>query len=192
MRKTITLATVLLVLAASAAWGQNQTAQKLTDQPGYVPLDQLDLFPRDKLSVEINIEGALMSLVAAAAKQEDPEFSSLMAGLKAITVQAIPLKGLDEGALRTKIGRTVRWLEDRGWKSTMRVRDKGEETYIYLREIDGKIAGLTLLALQPGEEAVVINIVGRIDPAQLGRLSQSLDLPHLKQVPAPAPGKKPE
>jgi hypothetical protein len=187
MRKTITLAIVLLVLAASAGW-----AQKLTDQPGYVPLDQLDLFPRDKLSVEINIEGALMSLVAAAAKQEDPEFSSLMAGLKAITVQAVPLKGLDEGALRTKIGRTVRWLEDRGWKSTMRVRDKGEETYIYLREIDGKIAGLTLLALQPGDEAVVINIVGRIDPAQLGRLSQSLDLPHLKQVPAPAPGKKPE
>src|SRR5215217_6212034 len=92
MRKTITLATVLFVLGASAGW-----AQKLTDQPGYVPLDQLDLFPRDKLSVEINIEGALMSLVAAAAKQEDPEFSSLMAGLKAITVQAVPLKGLDEG-----------------------------------------------------------------------------------------------
>ena len=115
-----------------------------------------------------------------------------MAGLKAITVQAVPLKGLDEGALRAKIGRTVHWLEDRGWKSTMRVRDKGEETYIYLREVDGKIAGLTLLTLEPGDEAVVINIVGRIDPAQLGRLSQSLHLPQIKQVPAPAPGKKPE
>jgi hypothetical protein len=187
MRKTITLATVLLVLAASAAWGQ-----KLTDQPGYLPLEQLDLFPQDKLSVEINIQGALLSLIAAAAKQEDPEFSSLMAGLKAVTVQAIPLKGMDEGTVRTKIGRTVRWLEDRGWTSMMRVRDKGEETYIYLREVDGKIAGLTLLTLEPGDEAVVINIVGRIDPAQLGRLSRSLDLPQLKQLPAPAPGKKPE
>jgi hypothetical protein len=188
MRKTIILATVLLVLASSAAgW-----AQKLTDQPGYVPLGQLDLFPRDKLSVEINIEGALLSLIAAGAKESEPEFSSLIAGLKGITVQAIPLKGVDESMVRTKIGRTVHWLEDRGWKSTMKVRDQGEETYIYLKEIDGKIAGLTLLTLSPGDEAVVINIVGRIDPAQIGRLSQSLNLPHLKQVPAPAPGKKPE
>lgn len=184
MRKIIVLATVLLVLAVSA--GQ---AQKLTDQPGYVPLDQLDLFPRDKLSIEINIEGALMSLIAAAA-QDDPEFSSLMAGLKAITVQAIPLKGMDEDAVRTKIGRTVRWLEDRGWKSTMRMREQGEEAYIYLKEIDGKIAGMTLLTLEPGDEAVVINIVGRIDPAQIGRLSQRLNLPQIKQEKSP--GKKPQ
>ena len=191
MRKTIILGTVLLILAASA--GQSQ---KLTDQPGYVPLGQLDLFPKDKLSIEINIEGALMSLIAAAAK-DDPEFSSLMAGLKAITVQAIPLKGMDEGTVRAKIGRTVHWLEDRGWKSTMRMRDQGEETYIYLREVDGKIAGMTLLTLQPGDEAVVINIVGRIDPAQIGRLSQRLNLPHIKYEKGPgkpekAPGKKPE
>ncbi|HKI05428.1 MAG TPA: DUF4252 domain-containing protein [Thermoanaerobaculia bacterium] len=188
MRKTIILVVILLVLGTAA--GQ---AQKLTDQPGYVPLEQLDLFPKDKLSLEINIEGALMSLIAAGAKN-DPEFSSLMAGLKSITVQAIPLKGMDEATVRTKIGRTVRWLEDRGWKSTMRMRDKGEEAYIYLREVDGKIAGMTLLTLDPGQEAVVINIVGRIDPAQIGRLSQRLNLPQIKHTPAPAPppGKKPE
>jgi len=190
MRKTILFVPVLLVLAATA--GQ---AQKLTDQPGYVPIEQLDLFPREKLSVEINLEGALLNLIAAGARGADPEFSSLIAGLKAIKVQAIPLKELDEGTVRAKIGRTVRWLEDHGWKSTMRVKDQGEETYIYLKEIDGKISGLTLLSLEPGDEAVVINIVGRIDPEQLGRLSQSLDLPHVKTVPS-APqssaGKKPE
>lgn len=185
MHKTITLATALLVLTASAGW-----TQKLADQPGWVPLEQLDLFPRDKLSVEINIEGALLRLIAAAAKQEDPEFSSLMAGLKAITVQAVPLKDVDQSSVRAKIGRTVHWLEEHGWKPTLRARDEGEETYIYLREINGKIAGLTLLALEPGEEAVVINIVGRIDPDQIGRVVQSLDIPSLKKVPAA--GKKPE
>lgn len=192
MRKTYILVPILLVLAATAG-----RAQKLTDQPGYVPIEQLDLFPREKLSVEINLEGALLRLMAAAARGADPEFSSLIAGLKAIKVQAVPVSGLDEEALRSKIGRTVRWLEDHGWTSTMKVREHGEETYLYLKEIDGKISGLTLLSLEPGDEAVVINIVGRIDPEQLGRLSQSLDLPDVNvKVTRPKPpaseSKKPE
>jgi Domain of unknown function (DUF4252) len=190
MRKTYTLVPVLLLLAAAA--GQ---AQKLADQPGYVPIEQLDLFPREKLSVEINLEGALLRLIAAGAKGADPEFSSLIAGLKAIKVQVVPIKELDEGTVRTKIGRTVRWLEEHGWKSTMRVKDQGEETYMYLKETEGEISGLTLLSLEPGDEAVVINIVGRIDPEQIGRLSQSLDLPHVKTAPSAPPasaGKKPE
>jgi hypothetical protein len=190
MRKTIITLTVLLLLAAAAGQAQNLTAQ-----PGYVPLEKLDLLPQEKLSVEINIEGALLSLIAAGSKKADPEFSSLMAGLKAIKVQAVPLKGLDESSLRIRIGRTVRWLEDRGWKSTLKVRDEGEETYIYLKETAGKIDGLTLLSLSPGEEAVVINIVGRIDPAQIGRLAQHFDVDVKVNKPAPPPApsnKKPE
>jgi len=186
MRKIITLVPVFLLLAAAAG-----RAQKLADQPGYVPIEQLDLFPREKLSVEINLEGALLNLIAAGARGSDPEFSSMIAGLKAIKVQAIPLKELDAGTVRSKIDRTVRWLEDHGWKSSMRFKDQGEETYMYLKETDGKISGLTLLSLEPGDEAVVINIVGRIDPEQIGRLSQSLALPHVKTVPS-TPGKKPE
>ncbi|HEV8582682.1 MAG TPA: DUF4252 domain-containing protein [Thermoanaerobaculia bacterium] len=169
MRKTLIIGVALLGLTAAAGWTQN-----LADQPGYVPIEKLELFPRDKLSVEINIEGALLSLIAAASKVEDPEFASLIGGLKSIKVQAVPLKDVDAATVRGKIGQAVRWLEDRGWKSTLRAREEGEETYIYLKETDGKISGLTLLALDPTDEAVVINIVGHIDPAQIGRLSQSV------------------
>ena len=63
---------------------------------------------------------------------------------------------------------------------------------MYLKETDGKVSGLTLLSLEPGDEAVVINIVGHIDPAQIGRLSQSLDLPKVKTPPSSSAGKKPE
>ena len=192
MRKTITAIAlpVLLLLAASAGQAQNLAAQ-----PGYVPIEDLDLFPKEKVSVEVNIEGALLSLVAAGAKNSDPEFSSLLAGLKGITVRAIPLKGLDARAIRIKIGHTVRWLEDRGWKSMLKVRDEGEETYIYLKESGNRIEGLTLLSLSPGDEAVAINIVGRIDPAQIGRLAQHFDVDvkvNKKATPPATNNKKPE
>jgi hypothetical protein len=106
----------------------------------------------------------------------------VMAGLKSIKVQVFPLKGEDAGAVKARIERAVHWLEGRGWQSTMRVRDQGQETYIYLKETGGKVDGLTLLSFDPKDEAVVINIVGRIDPAQIGSIAQTL---HVK-VPATA------
>ena len=185
MRKLIILTIALLFLAASSG-----LAQRLEDQPAYLSLKEMDLFPRDKLSVEVNLDGALLRMIAEATKLEDPEFSAVMSGLKSIQVQVLPLAGADEGAVKSKIGRAVRWLEDHGWHSTVRVREQNQETYIYMKETDGNIAGLTLLSVEPGDEAVAINIVGRIDPAQIGRLGRTLDIPELEKVPAP--GKKPE
>jgi hypothetical protein len=187
MRKRIVLTILLVSLAAAGR------AQKLESEPGYVPLQELGLFPQDKLQVEINIEGPVLHMIAAAAKQDDPGFSAVMAGLKSIQVQVFPLKGVEAGAVKTRIDRAVHWLEGRGWKSTVRVRDQGQETYIYLKQTGDRIEGLTLLSLDPKEEAVVINIVGRIDPAQLGQLGQSLNVPQLKKVPPPGSSvKKPK
>lgn len=183
MRTRSLLLLTFFFLGATAA-----SAQKLSDQPGYLPLQELGLFPRDKLSVEINLEGFLLRLVARATRGEDPAFADLVGGLKAIRVQVFPLAGVDEASVKTKIGRTVRWLEDKGWMSTVRVREGDDETYIYLKEADGQIVGLTVLSLSAGDEAAMINIVGRIDPDRLGQLGQGLNLPQLQK----APGKKPK
>jgi hypothetical protein len=189
MRKTITLAAMLwlsfAVLASAPA-----TAQKLEAQPGYVPIQELGIFPREKLTAEINLSGPILRMIAGAARAEDPEFSALISGLQAIQVQVFPLAETDGTAIRERIGRAVRWLEDRGWAPTVRVREEGEEVYIYLKEAENRIVGMTLMSLTPGDEAAVINIVGRIDPEQLSRLGEELDLPHLDRVPEKGKDKK--
>jgi hypothetical protein len=183
MRASILLGSLLaLLLAAPIA----RAAQ--APDAGALPFQDLDLFPRDKLSVEINLEGPLLRMVAEATRADDPAFAKLMAGLKAIRVQVFPLK--DNGgaaSLRPKIDRAVRWLEDRGWQSTVRVREKDEETYIYIKQAGGQIVGLTVLALDSDQEAALINIVGTLDPAEIGRLGRGLNIPQLQKVPA---GKK--
>jgi hypothetical protein len=177
---------LILLVAAPAA-----KAGTPPEPSGAVPLDELGLFPRDKLSVEINLEGPLLRMVAAATSKDDPDFSRLMAGLKAIRVQVFPLKDAGgAGPLRPKVDRAVRWLEDRGWHSIVRVRDKGDETYIYLKEANGQIVGLTILALDSDEDAALINIVGKLDPAEIGRLGRHLDIPQLQKA-QPRSGDKP-
>jgi hypothetical protein len=189
MRSAILLGSLLALLAAAPARGDGPA--RPAPDAGAIPFDELDLFPRDKLSVEIDLEGPLLRMVSEFTKSDDPDFAKLMAGLKAIRVQVFPLKG-KAGAepLRPKIDRAVRWLEDRGWHSIVRVRDKGQETYIYLKEGNGKMVGLTILSVSPGEEAALINIVGMLDPAQLGRIGRGLDIPQLQKA-QPRSGGKP-
>jgi hypothetical protein len=170
----------LLLLAALAA-----SAQKLTDEPGYVPFAELGLFPRENLSVEINLGGGLIKLVAAATKKDDPELSSLLGGLKNIQLQVLPLDEKEPGALKAKVDRAVRWLEGKGWTAVVKVREGSEETFIYLKQTGDQIVGLTVLSFSPGDEAALINIVGRIDPEQLSRIGEGLDLEPLKGFKPP-------
>ena len=170
----------VLLLAALAA-----SAQKLTDEPGYVPFAELGLFPRESLSVEINLGGGLIKLVAAATRKDDPELSSLLAGLKNIQLQVLPLTEKEPAALKAKVDRAVRWLEGKGWTAVVKVREGSEETFIYLKQIGDQIVGLTVLSFSPGDEAALINIVGRIDPEQLSRIGEGLDLEPLKGIKPP-------
>ena len=192
MRKSMILSILLLVLAAPGAFAQKAPPPPAT---GLLPLDELDLFPEDKLSVEINIEGALLRMVAESLKGDDPDLSSLLRNLRSIRVQVLPLADGNASLAKSSFGRAVRWLEGQGWKSTVRVREKGEETHIYLKETDGKVMGMTVLAMGEGE-AVVINIAGRFDPADIGRIGRGLDidmdLPGLDKVPSQDSKKKPE
>ena len=184
MRRLIVSSTVLLLfLSGAAGW-----AQKLSDQPGYVSIEELGIFPREDLSVEINLDGAILRMVAEATRGDDPAFAQVMSSLKSIQVRVFPLAGAKEDVVRGKVDRAVRWLEDRGWSSMVRVRERGSESYIYLKKSGEQIVGLTILAIEAGDEAAMINIVGRIDPAEIGRLGQSLNIPQLEKATA----KKPE
>lgn len=184
MRLFIPSSFFFLFLAAPAWAGK-------PPDPGALPFEAFDLFPHDKLSVEINLEGPILRMIATATSKEDPGFAKLMAGLKAIHVQVFPMKEAGGAApLRPKIDRTLRWLEDHGWHSIVRVRDKGDQSYIYLKEEDGQIVGLTILAIEADDEAALINIVGKLDPAEIGRLGRDLDIPQLLKV-QPRSGDKP-
>ena len=86
------LAAAVLAAAATAA-GQEQ--KTLRQHPGYFPVEDLDLLEREALSIEINLHGAMLRLVAAATRKAEPEFSNLIADPEAVRVRIAPLAKLD-------------------------------------------------------------------------------------------------
>jgi hypothetical protein len=174
----------LLLLAASLGGAAVVRANPAAEAPpGAVPFEELEIFSRKEMTTEINLEGALLQLVASATSADDPEFSRLVSGLQGIRVQVAPLTAADPARVRAKLDQAVHWLETKGWTAVVRSREKGEESYIYTKQIKGEIVGLAVLSFEPGKEASVVNIVGRIDPAQLGRIGSGLHVRALERVP---------
>jgi hypothetical protein len=168
-----------MLLPAAAA------AQSLRDDPGFVDFGKFGLAPTDA-NLEINLEGPMIRLVAAAVRNEDSGFADLLAGLQAIRVlsfeldQAVPERSA--AALREHALGTSRELSRAGWSSVFRVRDEDQHIDLYLREIDGAIAGVWVLVLEQGESLTMVNVVGSLDPAELGRLGSSLNLDPLEVI----------
>lgn len=181
MRLLLRASLLILLSTLSTA---SARAEARPPSAGAIPIDELGLFTDRELSVEINLDGPLLKLVGEASRSADPEFANLVSGLEAIRVRVAPVKGSAE-AMRSHIAQTVRWLESHGWQTIVRVRETTHESYIYVKQGHSQIVGLAVLSFDPGKDAALINIVGRLDPAQLGRLGRGLNLPQLENAPKP-------
>lgn len=182
MRSTLPILATVLLLGLHAPAGQAQQ-RPLSELPGYFPFEELDILTRDELSVEINLSKPLLRLVAAATRKAEPEFAALIDSLDAVRVRVAPAEDVDLARARRATAGAADWLEDKGWQVVMRTRENDEETFIYTRELEGEIAGMAILAIEGGGDVAVINIVGRMDLAQLERLGEALDLP-LVDIPS--------
>lgn len=153
----------------------------MTELPGYLPAEYLDLVPVEKASVEINLQGAMLRMIAAVAGKDDPEFAALVGALDAIRVRSGEFEAADAAAIASRLAAGQKWLGANGWLPMVRVREEGEEIYVYSREFEGNLVGFTILVVDDSE-ATAVNLIGRIDPAQLVRLMEGLDLGVLDSV----------
>jgi hypothetical protein len=65
----------------------------------------------------------------------------------------------------------------------VRVQDQGEHVEVYTQFGDtGALTGLVVMALGKNQEAVFVNIVGTLDPEQLGKLSAKFNIPKLDEI----------
>lgn len=179
-----------VVLTAGLAAGTilAQPAERdLSDHPGYVALGTSSVFDDEHLKVHVSVKDAMLKLVAAAAEESEPELASMIAGLEAIEVRAFDVASAGDNAVRDTIVDTAKRLRSSGWDAAVDVRLEGSAGFLYFRFDDDRPIGLAAMFLEDGGEAVFVNIVGRIDPALLGRLAARFNLTVLGQALA-APG----
>jgi hypothetical protein len=162
-------------------------AQDLRSDPGYLDLTSIEGWFDQEPWLEVNIKGALLKLITEASRNEDPELTSLLGKLKAIEVRGYPLSPAQFADIGRRTSLLSKQLESKGWETIVRVRerrDENQQVNIFMKVNRDVIAGLVVMVLQPDEEegAVFVNIVGDIDPAQIGKIGQKFNINPLEDI----------
>lgn len=153
---------------------------------GGLPPGVLEAIPADAATVEIDLQGAMLRLVAAATQSDEPEFAALVRGLDRIQVRfSEGLEG-ETAPLLAAFEVAGESLRKAGWSQQVSVREGGERVLMFGREEAGRLVGLAVLFLEE-DEAGVIYLEGEVDPDRLGLLTRGLDLPDLGIDPEDRP-----
>jgi hypothetical protein len=148
--------------------------------PGYFPLEDLAILADAKIEIDVDLAGAMLALVAGATKEKDPEFSDLVSNIKRIRVLVGELDDSDFSDAVAKIDDASDRLKADGWNLIVKVRDEEEVIRFLVREIDSTIQGITVLLIDDNEVSLV-NIVGQVDPAMIGKLG-GIGIPDLDDL----------
>lgn len=167
------LAAVVLVPSGLA---QNDTEAKLVGHPGYVDLGNDSLFRNEDLKVHVSIKDAMLRLVAAAARESEPELAEMMAGLLAIEVRAFDADADNHTSVTRTMKETATRLKRNGWDPAVDIRLDDAQGFLYFRFDGDTPVGLAGMFLEDGGEAVFLNIVGTIDPTLVGRLAAKFNI----------------
>lgn len=169
--KTVTIRAALLlggsIAAATPAVGQG-------DFPfGEIP--GLDAEP----TVEIDLNPTMMGFLSEAAKGVEGEAAAALSGVTNVRVRVYEGISDDIEDVLKFVDDTSTRLQDAGWSNVVRVREQGEHVRIFMQPgTDGTISGLTVMIADSGagDEAVFINVAGKIQPAQLGRIAAAIGM----------------
>lgn len=176
-RKMWAFGVSLLFVAGAVA------AQTPTNHPGYFPVEELGILADGEIEVDVNLEGAMLQLAAGAMREDDTgeDLVDLVSNLERVRVQVGSIERMDAATVVQRIDDAADRLTTLGWSRMVKVQEDDELVYVFAREDAGSIVGLTVLVNDGGDEAVVVNIAGRIDPAMLGRIMSMDDMPDLEK-----------
>ena len=167
MKKWMTAA-----LAAMLALPAMAQEDALKDLPGYVSFGELSsVYGEPK--VMINLGGTILKFVGAAAK-DDPEAAMIMSQLKGVRINVYSTEGNPAAALE-QVNPVKGMLQSQQWEPIVQVNEDGEQAQIFLKMEGEAMQGLTVMAVNE-EEAVFINIIGQLDPAQLSAVMDKFDI----------------
>ena len=149
-------------------------AQEETNIRGHIAFD----FPKAlDANIEINLSGKLIRLVAKAAKS-DREAAKLLEMLEGVYVRGYHSSDTD-------LGEVSRYYENKlkkeGWDVIAKIKENDEIVEVHTLFDQDIINGLFIMVAGT-ERAIFVNIFGRINPEQIGKLLDSLDVDNLGDV----------
>lgn len=146
---------------------------ELKDLPGYVDFGDLaSLYGEPKII--INLGGTMLNFVSMMSASESPETADMISKLKGVRVQIFSTDS-NTDASKAQFTKVKGNLKSAGWEPIVQINEDDEQVLIYMKMQDGNMEGITVMVIDD-EEAVFINVIGQLNPAELGKVMEVLDV----------------
>ena len=167
----LALASITLILASCGI-----TAPRSND--GYANLDSPGMSETNR-TMSLSL-GPTTLRFAARFLDDEPETQALLRSLDGVRVRTYEVHGDNERIARNfeNMGRK---LSNDGWEPVMLVREEGELVQMYAKPSGSSIKGLTIVSAD-GDEVVVVNIMGDLDPRYYSDVMVALDVDGVPEV----------
>jgi hypothetical protein len=165
MRKIIACAALALLFAGTTPAGE--PVEKL---PGYFALENLDVFASGKIEVDVDLRDAMIKVAAAATSKMEPGFADLLNSVRRVRVRVGTAADQDPAEIRAAVDRATADLRAAGWSPMATISEDDELVYVLSKATPELIQGLTVIVHEGGNELVLVNIAGEMDPVLIGQL----------------------
>ena len=167
MRK-LAIGVITMLLALSAVAQEDE----LKTMPGYVAFESLDeVYGEPK--VRVNVGGFLLSLMSKAAKN-DPEAAAVLEGLEGVRINVYSTGGEVAPAI-DQLQNAKNMLSNQNWEPIIQVNEDRQNVQVFIKANGEGVQGLTVMAVD-ADDAVFVNILGSIDPENLGAIMDQFDV----------------
>ena len=138
--------------------------------------DLSDVYGEPK--IEVNLNAMLMGMMGSIAQHSDPVAADVLKKLQQISVRVYQMDGNSKSALESVKSITKKIRKD-NWQPIVNVNEENEQIKIFSKMTGDKIDGVVVMAVNnegAGGEAIFINIVGDIDPQNISKVTDSLNI----------------
>lgn len=173
--KRINLLALLLLFGVPCLFAQQTD---LTKDPGY--FDFSDLFNlKDGESInEIYINSELLKLMSGLTENKKDNIGDFLEGLKLVRVNEFVINDKDIEKAGKVIDSIDSALLGKNWLRIIKSRDKGNISGVYVKPApDGGFFGVVMVSLTGKGRASCVNVVGNINPEEIGKLSKQFKFP---------------
>ena len=164
---------LMMGLAAMLALPAMAQEDALKDFPGYVDFGELNSVFGEP-TVQIAVGASLLGLVGSLSASEDPEAAELFKRLNGVRVNVFETQQMADGAV-DYVKDVSAQLSNLGWESVVTVNSADEQVRIFMKINNDMVQGITVMAVEENE-AVFVNVIGSLNPAELGKVMGNFDI----------------
>ncbi len=165
--RLLSLFTTFLLMFCAKTFGSEGTVTFDNLQPNY-----------GSPKVNLNLNKDLILMAALISGNNDPELVEILNKLEAVKIRVYNTQGNINHALKSIESQTAQ-LSEANWHTVINRDEEEKLTRIFTHSNNQLIEGVVVMKLEktPSEgELAFINIVGEIDPSQVQKVAQSLNL----------------